>query len=146
MCLKPRSSPFNAIESATGLNLELQKHSTQCDIASIPVAAVSSGGIKEVSSGSHILARGIRWSLIIANFLSSLVVTNAARPTSLPLPAVVGMAISGGMMPVIFDPPPELTAYVSIGGLWFTSTATHFARSIGEPPPSAIIPSHPFFV
>src|SRR5689334_22375151 len=94
----------------------LQKHSTQCEMASIPVAAVSIAGINMVKCESQMLARGSRYSLMIPIFFPLFSVMRAARPTSLPLPAVVGMAISGGMLLVMIADPPEVNAYDSRGG------------------------------
>ena len=63
------------------------------------------------------------------------------RPTSLPVPAVVGIAINGAIRLVILGIPPSTSAYCSKGAGCVASSATALARSIGEPPPTATIPS-----
>ena len=70
-------------------------------------------------------------------------VSSAPRPTSLPVPAVVGMAITGATAGVIFATPPWIKAYCSSGGAWVASRATPLPRSMDEPPPKATTPSHP---
>ena len=72
----------------------------------MPVPAVSTFGNPSVRFGSQITAVGIMCGLMIASFLPLFMETSAARPTSLPVPAVVGMAINGGLFPVILGNPP----------------------------------------
>ena len=57
----------------------------------MPVAAVTFGGRPTVSAGSAMTRRGSMrgWKMIFLPSVASLV-TTAARPTSLPVPAVVG--------------------------------------------------------
>jgi len=68
--------------------------------------------------------------------LVSEIVTTPLRPTSLPVPAVVGMAIIGGIGWVIFASPPIASSYSASGRLWLTRSRTSFATSRGAPPPS----------
>ena len=70
-------------------------------------------------------------------------VSSAARPTSAPVPAVVGMATTGATVGLMRGTPPWIAAYCSNGSGWVAISATPLARSIGEPPPSATIPSDP---
>ena len=63
----------------------------------MPVAAVSRGGRPRVSSGSQIAALGIRCGLMKPSLRPSARVISAARPTSLPVPAVVGIATTGAV-------------------------------------------------
>ena len=60
MCAQPRARPSSAMPSAGGLKAGAMKVSMQCAIASMPVAAVSSGGRPSVSSGSQMAALGSR--------------------------------------------------------------------------------------
>ena len=97
----------------------------------------------KVSSGSQIAALGMRNGLTIPNFRPSAKVISAARPTSDPVPAVVGIAITGATAAVIKDSPPSIKAKRESGPSWVAKSATAFAKSMGEPPPSATTPSHP---
>ncbi len=81
----------------------------------MPVAAVRRGGKPSVSSGSHIAIFGIMCGLMKPSLRPSFSVINAPRPTSLPVPAVVGIAISGATFAVIFASPPPINAYCSSG-------------------------------
>ncbi len=64
----------------------------------MPVPAVMNFGIPTVSSGSQItmLGRTFGWKMIFFTCVSELVMT-LARPTSEPVPAVVGTAMIGAM-------------------------------------------------
>src|SRR6185369_2586511 len=115
----------------------------QWERASIPVAAVKTEGNSIVNPGSQIAAEGSRWLLRNPSFPSPGIVSNAARPTSLPLPEVGGMAIIGGIYEVILDIPSSLIEYCIRGGAWCTKMRTHLARSIDDPPPAAMMPSQP---
>ena len=81
--------------SAGGLTAGAMKVSMQCAIASMPVAAVRNGGRPSVSSGSQMAVLGTRCQLWKPSFRPSSTMTIAPRATSLPVPAVVGTAISG---------------------------------------------------
>ena len=108
--------------------------------ASMPVAAVNSGGRPSVSSGSQMARAGIRWPLISASLRPSRRVIRAPRPTSLPVPAVVGTAINGTTGPMR-PAPPSISAYSASCPAWVARRATALARSMAEPPPSATSPS-----
>ena len=60
MYLQPLSSPSKAIPSAGGLKAEDMKVSMQWAMASIPVAAVKTGGMLKVNSGSMRANLGIK--------------------------------------------------------------------------------------
>jgi len=62
----------------------------------MPLPAVSADGMERVSSGSQTAAPGSRCGLKNPSLSPLSRVSRAARPTSLPLPAVVGTATSGG--------------------------------------------------
>ena len=113
----------------------------QWAIASIPVPAVSLGGTVRVSSGSQIASRGRRCGLTTASFRPLDITMTAARPTSDPVPAVVGTAIIGATAGVIRSAPPTVAAYCSSEPACVAIKAAAFARSRGEPPPMAMIPS-----
>src|SRR5690625_918893 len=74
------------------------------------------------------------------SFVSLLEIT-AAIVASLPVPAVVGMAIKGGILFRTFRTPFKS----GIDFLDLTTLApTTFAQSIGDPPPTAMIPTQAF--
>jgi hypothetical protein len=75
-------------------------------------AAVIFGGMDTVSSGSRIATFGINLGekITVLRFVASNV-TTPLRPTSVPVPAVVGTAIIGGTTPVILAPPPIASSY-----------------------------------
>jgi len=81
----------------------------------MPVAAVNNGGSPSVSSGSQIALFGIKYGLINASFEPLVRLSKAPRPTSLPVPAVVGTAITGATCAVILLTPPRIAAYCSSG-------------------------------
>ena len=112
----------------------------------MPVAAVSSGGKPSVRSGSQIARLGIRCGLMKPSLRPSLSVSSAARPTSLPVPAVVGIAMTGATALEIFGMPPRIAAYCASGPGCVAKSAMPLARSIDEPPPTATMPSQPFFL
>jgi hypothetical protein len=66
--------------------------------ASMPVPTVMIFGMPTVSSGSQITTEGssFGWKMIFLTWVSELVST-PARPTSEPVPAVVGTATIGAM-------------------------------------------------
>ncbi len=96
--------------SAGGLTAGAMKVSRQCAIASMPVAAVKSGGRPSVSSGSQMAALGTRCQLWKPSLRPSSTMTIAPRATSLPVPAVVGTAINGATRSLIFGLPPSMVA------------------------------------
>ena len=73
----------------------------------MPVPAVMCGGMPTVSSGSQIVTFGSigGWKMIFLVWVFSLV-TTAARPTSEPVPAVVGTATIGAMHACVGARPP----------------------------------------
>ena len=103
--------------------------------ASIPVAAVMNGGKPTVSSGSRMAAFAIRCGEKITVLVPSITST-VLRPTSLPVPAVVGTWTMGGTRAVIFASPPLASSYCASGGSWLTSRATALAMSRDAPPPT----------
>ena len=135
-----RPAPSSAIASAGGLKRGERKVSMQCESASIPVAAVRRGGRPSVRSGSHTARFGIRCGLMKPSLRPSARLMRAARPTSLPVPAVVGMAITGATRSVMRPSPPSIVAYCASGSGWVARIATALARSIGEPPPKPMTP------
>ncbi|MCY1463715.1 hypothetical protein D9M71_816500 [compost metagenome] len=63
----------------------------------MPVAAVRVGGRPRVKTGSRITVAGSSSGWLITRLtFSSLWVNTASRPSSEPVPAVVGKAIKGG--------------------------------------------------
>ena len=77
----------------------LVKASMACTMASMPVAAVTSGGRPRVSSGSSTATSGSRRAETTPFFSSPRVVTMEMGVTSDPVPAVVGARISGKRCP-----------------------------------------------
>jgi hypothetical protein len=77
----------------------------QCVSASMPVAAVSDGGSPSVRAGSQRARAGNRCVLMKSSLRPSTLII-AARPTSLPVPAVVGMAMVGTTCDVMRSTPP----------------------------------------
>ena len=71
----------------------------------MPVAAVMNGGSPTVSSGSRMAAFASRCGLKITTLVPSIIST-VERPTSLPVPAVVGTARNGGCRSVMYWSPP----------------------------------------
>jgi hypothetical protein len=95
MKFQARSRPSSAMPSAGGLKAGAMKVSMQWATASMPVAAVRWGGRPSVSSGSQIAARGTRCQEWKPSLRWSSRIRIAPRATSLPVPLVVGTAISG---------------------------------------------------
>ena len=101
-------------------------------------------GIVTVRAGSRIATSGMSdgAKMIVFLFVSSSV-TSPARPTSLPVPAVVGTAISGAIGLVILASPPIASSYWLSGGEWVAATLTILATSKLLPPPTATKRSAP---
>ena len=93
--LNSRVNPSSAIASIGGLIKGEQNVSTQCESASIPVAAVMYFGSDRVKSGSQMATLTIVGQPTPA-LMPLLKMMTAERPTSLPLPEVVGIKIKGG--------------------------------------------------
>ena len=111
----------------------------------MPAPTVTFAGRPTVSSGSQITICGIifGWKITFLVWVVSSVIT-PARPTSEPVPAVVGTAMIGAM--------PEGSARVHqspisskshIGRLCPAMKATTLPQSSAEPPPKAMTPSLP---
>ena len=110
MWAQARSRPSRAMPSAGGLTAGAMNVSMQCAIASMPVAAVRNGGRPSVSSGSQMAALGTRCQLWKPSLRPSSTMTIAPRATSLPVPAVVGIAISGATPSLMRALPPSIVA------------------------------------
>ena len=80
-------------------------------MASMPVAAVTAGGRPSVSMGSSRAISGSSWGDTTPVLVVSPVVTMAMGVTSDPVPAVVGIWISGRRSPVTLPMP-----YISDSG------------------------------
>ena len=106
-----RSRPSSAMPSAGGLKAGARNVSMQCATASIPVAAVMSLGNVKVNSGSQIASLGTRYCDNTPSLRPSSRISTAPLPTSLPVPAVVGIAIIGTTLDVILFTPPSIAAY-----------------------------------
>ena len=111
----------------------------------MPVAAVMCAGRPRVSSGSEITMPGsiLGWKTIFLVWSDSSRIT-LARPTSEPVPAVVGTATIGAM------PAGSARSQLSPrsskshnGRLWPAMSATALAASRPLPPPQAMTPSWP---
>ena len=89
--------PSSAIPSQSGCVTGEVKDSIQWVNASSPVAAVNLAGSETVIHGSSMTksASSLAWKMTAFVFVDCNVMT-LLRPTSLPVPAVVGMAMKGG--------------------------------------------------
>ncbi|MNX36296.1 hypothetical protein D3C86_665780 [compost metagenome] len=135
-----RHRPSSAMPSAGGLKAGARKVSMQWAMASMPVAAVRPAGKPSVSSGSQMATLGMTWGDKMPTLRPSSRMMIAPRPTSLPVPAVVGMATMGSVAAVMFCTPPSIKANWRSGPSWRADTATALARSMEEPPPTAMTP------
>ena len=139
-----RPAPSSAIASAGGL-MRGEQRTSRCSgsSASSPVAAVSLGGRPSVSSGSQMARLGMRCGLMKPSLRPSSSVSSAARPTS--APGAGGGRNGDHRRDVARDavePAIDQRRYFERPSC-VASSATPLARSIGEPPPSATIPSQP---
>src|SRR5918993_453844 len=116
----------------------LVKASTQWAIASTPVAAVTMGGTDTVSAGSMMaMSASISTLSVAILFMVSGSVIRARVPTSLPVPAVVGIWISLTLrLGALFGPETSRKLLSLV-----TRTATSFAKSMALPPPKPMIAS-----
>ena len=111
----------------------------------MPVPAVMAGGMPTVSSGSQIVTFGIisGWKITFLVWVASSVMT-PARPTSEPVPAVVGTATTGriplGSARVHQSP---MSSKSHIGRVCPAMKAITLPASSAEPPPKAMTPSLP---
>ena len=111
----------------------------------MPVPAVMNGGMPTVSSGSAITTFGIisGWKMIFLVCVASSVMT-PARPTSEPVPAVVGTATIGAMPSAsarVHQSP--ISSKSHIGRVCPAMKAMSLPVSSAEPPPKATTPSCP---
>ena len=109
----------------------------------MPVPAVMSGGMPTVNSGSQIAVLGIMsgWKITFLVRVASSV-TTPARPTSEPVPAVVGTAMTGAIDPASARVQLSPTSSKSqIGRVWPAANAISLPASSAEPPPNATTPS-----
>ena len=111
----------------------------------MPVPAVIVAGMPTVSSGSQITtaARIFGWKMIFFSWVTELE-TTPARPTSEPVPAVVGTAMIGVILSASARVHQSPTSSKSqTGRVCPHMKATILPRSSPEPPPKAITPSCP---
>ena len=111
----------------------------------MPVPAVIAGGMPTVSSGSQMVIFGIisGWKITFLVCVASSVMT-PARPTSEPVPAVVGTATIGRMpsgSARVHQSPTSSKSH--IGRVCPAMKAMTLPASSAEPPPNAITPSWP---
>src|SRR5256712_11327676 len=108
----------------------------------MPVPAVTAGGSLTVSSGSITATQAAMWGVppTLNLILRVGSVMTAHSVTSLPVPAVVGTAIIGGMRERIgLWPPPYSTMLPAGAG----ATPLPLAASLQLPPPNAAPPAPP---
>lgn len=118
-----------------------QKPSTAWHRASRPVEAVTLGGMDMVSSGSTRATSGKFCGGAMAGFARlALCVITEKGVTSLPVPAVVGMAITG--RPLVWHTLSR-SRYSRMEPGFRCSMAITLAASRALPPPSPITRSHP---
>ena len=109
--------------------------------ASMPVVAVSFGGSEEVSAGSRMAACGTSLYEVNDSFACLCVsATTATSVTSLPVPAVVGTAMSGGRSAFRISEPCSVAKSTPSQA---RDAAAPFVVSMTEPPPMATKPSQP---
>ena len=111
----------------------------------MPVPAVIAGGMPTVSSGSQIVIAGIilGWKITFLVCVASSVMT-PARPTSEPVPAVVGTATIGAIpfgSARVHQSPTSSKSH--IGRVCPAMKAMTLPASSAEPPPKATTPSWP---
>ena len=133
-----RRTPSSAIPSHIGWNSGDVNDSMQWVSASAPVAAVSLGGRPTVSSGSRMasLASSAGWK---KTALWPSTTMTELRPTSLPVPAVVGTVTQGASGRGLGG---GLNRRSETSGQ-LTRTRTSLPTSSALPPPSATTESHP---
>ena len=111
----------------------------------MPVPVVMKGGMPTVSSGSQITTRGIilGWKITFLVCVDSWVMT-PARPTSEPVPAVVGTATTGAILSAsarVHQSP--ISSKSQSGRVCPAMKAMTLPVSRPEPPPKATTPSWP---
>ncbi len=109
----------------------------------MPTAAVRPGGRPTVRAGSAITSRGIMagWKMMRFSWAASSLIT-LARPTSEPVPAVVGTAMTGsifaGSARRKLSP---MSSKSHKGRSWKVAKAMVLPASKALPPPNATTPS-----
>ncbi|MNK97651.1 hypothetical protein D3C87_1179950 [compost metagenome] len=111
----------------------------------MPVPAVMTFGMPTVSSGSQMTTPGksFGWKMIFFTWVCELVMT-LARPTSEPVPAVVGTATIGAIFEAsarVHQSP--ISSKSQTGRVCPAMKAMVLPRSRPEPPPKATTPSWP---
>ena len=111
--------------------------------ASIPTAAVRCAGSPAVTFGSSMTMTGsiFGWNMMRLVWSSRFVIT-PARPTSEPVPDVVGTAMTGAM-PSAFARvyQSSRSSKSQMGRVCPTINAMHLPTSMALPPPKATTPS-----
>ena len=110
----------------------------------MPVAAVMRGGKPTVNSGSEITTAGsiFGWKMIFLTWVASSRITEA-RPTSEPVPAVVGTAMVCAIPATVTRVYQSSRSSKSHNGLFCpTINAMVLPTSNALPPPNAMMPSH----
>ena len=137
--------PSRAMPSASGWKRRRAEASKQWD------ESVHSGRHREErrqSDGQFRILDGdlgiiMGWKMIFFSWVASRVIT-PARPTSEPVPAVVGTAMIGAMPSVLARVHQSPTSSKShTGRVCATMKATHLPTSSADPPPTATTPSCP---
>ncbi len=127
-------APSSASASEAGVASRQCSESTACDSASIPDAAVTGAGQDSVRSGSTSAIRGqLRMSKRFIFFLRAVSVMTADGLTSLPVPAVVGIAMTGSGSCVSAPKSSQSRGCPPL----VSSRPMHLAVSIADPPPTA---------
>ena len=109
-----------------------------CTMASIPVAAVTCGGSPKVKPASRMILSANNVRLTTPALVVSPVVIIDTMVASEPVPAVVGICISGKRSPVTLSTP-----YISDNDcLPLINTANNLATSMELPPPKPMTLSH----
>ena len=111
----------------------------------MPVPAVMKRGMPTVSSGSQMVTAGssFGWKMIFFLWVFELVRT-PARPTSDPVPAVVGTATMGAILLASARVHQSSTSSRSqTDTVWPAISAIILPRSSADPPPKHTTPSCP---
>src|SRR5512143_672299 len=139
-------TPSSAIPSQSGWYSGDRYDSTLCVSASMPVAAVTDAGRSSVSSGSantHFARSFGEKTIFFTCVVSS--DTTLERPTSEPVPAVVGSATKYGRSRSMGRTCGWSHAYSRMSPGWVARSATALATSRAAPPPRPITASAPWF-
>ena len=113
-----------------------------CVSASMPVAAVTWAGRAKVSSGSAKTARARIWALkTVRLWCVSFSDTTAERPTSEPVPEVVGRAMKQGKALTMGRTCGWSHTYSRMSPSCVAATPTTLATSSAAPPPKPMMAS-----